>query len=429
MPKQCIFCDDPAGSREHVFPAALGGRRTSKQIYCERHNNGFGPLANIIANQLKPINALLSVRHDRADAPKPFTYEAEDGSKLQLFNGSVQRADSGSSKDDTLRIQLGLGGPDGLQAIGYIALTFFAHYFQDWARLSELNPIKEFLLEGSRNEYVWWESAETSASLPRNPFRFGHTIQLITDKETQKAWSVVSLFQALTFGVEFGQLSKIDSRKVTIFIDPHAEHPPHDMVVSTTGTVDRRLKKPEPLQAHLRDTIYGGVGQGALAKLFADIERWKFDGDMDPIIDRLKTSMTDPLKLRDEVEAVVGHEAGRVFRLAKYVVDDLKKREGSNPNSKQLIAIISAQIAEDASRDNGLSPLAEAALSLAAGQLAAALIDELKTEPLTHDLLWKYFSSGHGAWIVGQALLNPFLEALQIATREEESLEKLLRTL
>jgi hypothetical protein len=42
------------------------------------------------------------------------------------------------------------------------------------------------------------------------------------------------------------------------------------------------------------------------------------------------------------------------------------------------IRIMSAQIAEDASRDTGLSPLAEAALSLAAGQLAAALIDELK---------------------------------------------------
>ncbi|HCV74065.1 MAG TPA: hypothetical protein DHE23_26710 [Agrobacterium sp.] len=157
--------DHPAGSREHVFPASLGGRRTNKQIYCGPHNNGFGPLANIIAQQLKPVNALLAVRHDRADRAEPFIYEGPNGEKLRLFAGTVEPANKTPDETGTLRVQLSLGGPDGLRAIAYIALTFFAHHFQEFARLEQLGPIKDFLLGTAVNDYVWWESDITAGRL------------------------------------------------------------------------------------------------------------------------------------------------------------------------------------------------------------------------------------------------------------------------
>jgi hypothetical protein len=47
MPKTCIICGKRAGSHEHTFPAALGGRRTNKGSYCGLHNNGFSSLAKI----------------------------------------------------------------------------------------------------------------------------------------------------------------------------------------------------------------------------------------------------------------------------------------------------------------------------------------------------------------------------------------------
>jgi hypothetical protein len=50
--KKCIICGGAAGSREHVFPAALGGGRVNKGIYCGTHNNGFSPLAAILSAQL-----------------------------------------------------------------------------------------------------------------------------------------------------------------------------------------------------------------------------------------------------------------------------------------------------------------------------------------------------------------------------------------
>ncbi len=62
MTRTWIICGDSAGSQEHIFPAALGGRRTSKGIYCGLHNEGFSPLAAFLSRQLELLNALLSVR-------------------------------------------------------------------------------------------------------------------------------------------------------------------------------------------------------------------------------------------------------------------------------------------------------------------------------------------------------------------------------
>ena len=65
--KGCIICGGRTGSHEHIFPAALGGRRTNKRIYCGDHNKGFSPLAAILSRQLRPINALLGVRPDHSE--------------------------------------------------------------------------------------------------------------------------------------------------------------------------------------------------------------------------------------------------------------------------------------------------------------------------------------------------------------------------
>lgn len=73
MPRKCIICDKRAGSREHIFPASLGGRRVNKGIYCGCHNNGFSPYAVILSDQLVAINALLGVRPDHSDKPRALT--------------------------------------------------------------------------------------------------------------------------------------------------------------------------------------------------------------------------------------------------------------------------------------------------------------------------------------------------------------------
>ena len=83
MAKDCIICGKRAGSKEHVFPAALGGRRINKGIYCAVHNDGFGPLAGLLSAQLKTINALLGVRGDHATAPHE-TIIVDEASGLEI---------------------------------------------------------------------------------------------------------------------------------------------------------------------------------------------------------------------------------------------------------------------------------------------------------------------------------------------------------
>ena len=146
--KTCIICGQRAGSREHIFPAALGCRRTNKGIDCGPHNRGFSHLAKIITQQLKSINALLAVRPDHEDSAEPLDYTSPEGERLVIFDGIVKRATSG--KTDSERgphVQLTLGGPDGLRSIAYIALTFFAHHFQDYALVAALMPSRRLSLE------------------------------------------------------------------------------------------------------------------------------------------------------------------------------------------------------------------------------------------------------------------------------------------
>ena len=90
LARTCIICGDPAGSREHIFPAALGGRRTNKGIYCGPHNEGFSPLAAVLSKQLELINALLSVRPDDADGPRSTVLKGPDGNTIRLSGNAIE---------------------------------------------------------------------------------------------------------------------------------------------------------------------------------------------------------------------------------------------------------------------------------------------------------------------------------------------------
>lgn len=178
MARDCIICGKPAGSREHIFPAALGGWRTNKGIYCGPHNEGFSPLAAVLAEQLRAINALLSVRPDHSSTACALVVDGPGGQALEvsgtkvklappavaapIADGEVRELAFGSEAEaqewvkrqkdagydvtltkkewqtryfaEPMHISLSLGGSEGLRAAGYVALTFFAHHFSALAR-------------------------------------------------------------------------------------------------------------------------------------------------------------------------------------------------------------------------------------------------------------------------------------------------------
>lgn len=262
-PRTCIICGSAANSREHIFPAALGGMRVNRGIYCEAHNNGFSGLAEVLSQQFGIWNALLGVR-DRERRPRVLNVATSTGDEVVVSAAGVRRTTPAADPEGGINIHHGFGGPEGLAAIGYVALTFFAHHLGDAARQDGLAPIKAFIQEQSENLFVWWESAITTQGLPANPFAFGHTIILTTSADTGEARALVSLFQTLTFGIALGHVIDAVDHTVTVFIDPHADRQPLDMQERRSDAVEIVIRPPEPMHAHLERMVYEGHGQELL---------------------------------------------------------------------------------------------------------------------------------------------------------------------
>ena len=411
MPRTCIICGAPANSREHIFPAALGGLRVNRGIYCETHNNGFSDLANVLVQQFGMWNALLGVR-DRDRRPRVLNVATPEGEDVVVSAGRVRRVDTTSATEDGIHLQLTLGGPEGLPAIGYVTLTFFAHYFGDMARQDGLAPIKGFLQGQEENQFVWWESETTTRDLPTNPFPFGHTIILTTSAALGEARAVISLFQTLTFGVALGRVTEATDRTITVFIDPHADRQPLDTQERRTEAVELSIEPPQPMHAHLQRLIYEGHGQSLLQRLMARIERWHFENEMGRALLRLNAARGQQNDDRvREIGRVVEEEAARVYRIMHFVVRDLRKEMKDQPESQPILDILDIQIKLN---DNGgnLSNDAQVHVQRVAANFVTELFERTLHEDIDMEYLWLLFSGGIGMRIATRVMVSPIVAAL-----------------
>ncbi|HKY52938.1 MAG TPA: hypothetical protein VJM08_01480, partial [Anaerolineales bacterium] len=273
----CIICGEPAKSNEHIFPAALGGRRTNRGIYCHDHNIGFGKLVTRLEAQLAMMNGALEVRPDRKDKAKPYVFMDGDtryrmtGSNIDIdmpapldlsqiqsnteFQLAVPNMDVAkrwieANQTDQVKleikhaagtqthyrtennhIQLRFGGCDFLQAVGYLALTFFAHSFPDAARHEGLRGFKDMLQRDLQDdkanwdqELVWWDGREAALVVGQNPYDFGHVLAVGICDTTSRAHAYVSFFSCLGFGVDLGPVEYSgEVRTVCTFINPLAD--------------------------------------------------------------------------------------------------------------------------------------------------------------------------------------------------------------
>ena len=413
MPRTCIICGHRAGSREHTFPAVLGGRRTNKGIYCGTHNHGFSPLAKIIGDQLRAINALLAVRPDHRDSAQPMHYTSPEGEELIIFNGTVRRTVPDASRgDQSHHVQLALGGPDGLRAIAYIALTFFAHHFRNHARHGGLDALKAFAQGNGDNLFVWWERPDKAAMLPPNPFAFGHTMVLMTSAATQEATAFVSLFQSLHFGVRLGKLSGVADASMVVFIDPQAERPPNDIEEHKSNAVLIPLVRPDPMHAHLERNVSERTAERALQVLLAKIERWTFERDMEPARARLNAARGLPAEaLVREIIAIVEEQTSRVYRLIRHVGRGFIEAQQQNPIAPPVVRHLETIMARNPADPTRLTPAAEDFAARCILALAGDLGQRLAQHEITIDDLWDVFSSGPGAGIVGGLMFEPFIRA------------------
>ncbi|MXZ04544.1 MAG: HNH endonuclease [Rhodothermaceae bacterium] len=94
---QCALCKTQLTgmntSKEHIFPNAIGGRRTVRGFICTHCNNNTGSKWDAkLARQLRPLCTLLGIKRPRG-SNQSFTVRGIDGTKLEyLPDGSMSLA-------------------------------------------------------------------------------------------------------------------------------------------------------------------------------------------------------------------------------------------------------------------------------------------------------------------------------------------------
>jgi hypothetical protein len=443
------------GSREHIFPAALGGRRTNKGIYCGEHNNAYSGLAGIISEQLAIFNALLGVVGDHAD--KATTVLMEEGASEQQYIFSKSRLELAGPREISKEIannetkirmafrnereaetwikeqeaqglkvkidgapqkmryypgpvhkEVTLGGTaEGIRAIGYIAQTFLAHHFPQIARKPELDGIKNYTLNNVGTDFAWWDFSPPE-DIPPNSFPFGHRIIVGLNQSNGTAYARVSFFSTLNFAILFGNVSVDKNCAVISDIDPLAKSPPKDITVLTVDTALGAVTRPSVLSASLSHAIHSGGAQALVQKLMQQIEDHERNTASSLIIEKTRGAATLPASDRDDLfSSIVVDEAQRVVNLMQYVAKDAERRAG-NPIERAIADFLQKAVKLDSMAPNGLS--GEAAISLAkvSKALAKQMADDCMAGVLDQDRLAMLLGGGPGAALVGKVLLDDF---------------------
>lgn len=460
MERTCIICGVAANSREHVFPAALGGRRTNKGIYCETHNGKYSDLADIIATQMRFFNSQLGVVGDHQKSTgevKPVlltdpatnekmwltntstsyaeprmvsaTAHPEGGSAVEFAANSPEEFEAyvtalrdkgwdirieskgapGLYYPGTLEGRLELGGNDtGLRAIAYIAQTFLAHTFPDLARQPELAPIKEYTLTNTENDFAWWLNlTEDELGLERKPF--SHRVIIGHNAVNSVIYARISLFGALHYGVYLGVVPTTSSRSVVFDIDPLAKHPPDDVQKTEYDKAVGYPPKPKDLSTHLATAITSGQAKASVDGLMQRVQDFQRASLATKWLNELKrTNPKTPESVSSFFECLVSRESGRVLRLM--TAFRLKISQSLSPPQNETIAKLLDYLSSNDERDpnsfDGLSNYGRTLLQKSSAALQNRMTEDFLIGALNQDRMEMLLSGGEGLHAVGRVILD-----------------------
>lgn len=457
MPRTCIICGGPTGSREHLFPAALGGRRTNKGIYCSAHNNAYAGLAGIISTQLAVFNAQLGIVGDHSSVPTSVTLtDVNSGQEIEMSSSQLrfkhpqirsERTEEGktivemafSSRKEaeewaaeqkekginvefidkgrksryhlgTAHKQISLGHTEeGLRSIAYIAQTFFAHSFPEQARSSEMRIIKDYTLNNTAADLIWWDF-DPPNDLPENKFPFGHRVIVGTDSEHNTAYARISFFSALNFSIILADLPVEVSKAVVTDIDPLAKAPPKDIHTSALNTSLGAVTKPNQLNAGLADAISSGKAVAILNDLMRRITDFERNTAAAKIMEQIESAMASASGNTKAVfTEITLRESQRVLNLMSYLAKDLKNH-ACDPVRCAMAEYMEQASKLDPTTENGLSDHATRSLEIACNSLANQMYQDWKDGKLDHNRVSMLIGGGPGVATIGSALLHIFAQ-------------------
>jgi len=405
MTDTCIICGRPAASGDYIFPGSPGLRKTSESIYCRYHSNQFNALAKTVNKALEPLSSLLATSTDQDGLAKPLLYTSPDGRQATISNSGIgpmlDMADSGDASD----VGTNFGGQEGLRSIAYMALTFLAHYRPNAARDEGTSVIKDFLVEGTPNSFVWSEPDEVANKFMGGGFEFGHVVAIITS-EAGPLRAFVSLYGAFHFGVELGTAGGLRDETIVTYLDPQVLSGPLDGRVDMAPYVNATLRKPDNIESHSESVIGADYCHKRFEDLLGRIEKWQFRKETASALVRLNASRS---RAASDRHRIVTQEIIKlidyVFKLMQFVVRDYAEHNSTGPGAEFVVPRLRKMVSSDA-EGKALSPEGRRAMTMAIAAISKDVKDRLSKTKIGADDLWAILHGGHGASIVGEKMFE-----------------------
>lgn len=442
-----------------MFPAAFGGRRTNRGIYCEPHNNAFGRHISTLLSGLDIVNAIIGVIPDRQKEIRPAPTTAEDGERYLLSRGDakiapprplnetpelvgkstqLRFADQNQANNwiaeqkragfqimvapaspvktqivaKPLLARRELGNEAFMRAILYLALTFLAHGYPNLARSPGLTTARDIVeKDESVEDRVLWEPPCAMKQLSLNPFPYGHTVSIGPISNTNKIGALISLYGAIHFGIELGELAGINcSERITTHINPLAERPIGDILVTRDKGGFLVLSSTDVSRGYLHQLRTGQM-INPLASVLRSAINDSLSGVCEALMPELVAvkAMSPSLRSHRIMELLVPHDQ-RIFNLMSEGIHRFAESATDLPTPIQLV--LKSFIAANDSAPRGIDHTSEVALQLAKASLADAILARIDDDTLDKQTLAELLGGGEGIGIVLRTLTHIIADAL-----------------
>lgn len=460
-PKDCIYCSNATGSGEHIFPAALGGRRKNYGILCSACNEGFSDLDVHLAGQLQYIRGVVGVRPDHKDLPVPASVlhrgetllidaqgrpsyrnpilrseeMLQNGNRrVQIEFSDERQAAAWLSKQkreglvltdtrqtrvsrvmtDPVEIAWEFGGPKTFREAARIALNFLAHKFPLAVRAQGLRPLKDYvqserILTLGERRPVWFLNREVV--IPPSTVELGHQVFLRLDREQGRGYAILRFFDVAELVVDFGAIEPEETIALLFDIDPHVHRQPDD--------IRERTLAPEDFPAVIDLTKVGEEGDARLgnyehlARIFSTISARQSRMRIAPLtIELERIRSTPPMDWHESIHAALDEHEGSIYRLIEYVSEAFAAEFPQQADLEPYRVALAALSEPDLADPSGLTTETRMAVRLARTSLATTIADELAAGEISLDRLVLLLEGTPGAHAVAQALLTFIGQAL-----------------
>ena len=454
--KTCIICNNTANSREHIFPAAFGGRVVNKSIYCSFHNGAYSRHVDSLDKELDILNSAIGVIPDRKKSIKE-TRLKDSASEEYVYTKDYMKLASPSALDmapnsgaeqmqlrfadhnqaqkwmdehkkkgyefknssygkvtktmfvEPMKKTMDLGNEKFMLGVLYIAFTFLAHHYPDIARAKELQSVKDILNnDKDTKDIVFWEDGDKLDLFGENPFEFGHIVAIGKIKDTNKLGAIVSFFGKINFAVHLAEPNSDilnEFQTIVSFINPLEKDVKKSIEYKTLETDINLSTKKESIE--YLNSLKSEEIKNPITEILSLATTKVLNQDMENIYNKLQSiENSSPTSYALVVEILTEYEQ-RILNLITYTIDDFY--EFSVDLDENFKIALKQLIKEDENGNKGLSELSLYFLELVKQNIAYEVHNSMLSDSLTTEFLVELFAKEKGVYVV----MNSFKELLK----------------